>query len=281
MSMVKIRSLFNESEAACNPITFPGGEPHVHIDPRQIGSHVWIDARVTTADEWMRLLAVIDAVKACRPKSLGLFLPYFPGARQDRRQSGFPFTLTIYANALRQFDLDSIVVLDPHSDVLAGMLPIETIAPADVLPVGGCAGVICPDAGAERRAFATAKHIGTGVIHARKHRDSATGQLSGFSCDPMPGAGRYFMVDDICDGGGTFVGLMRAIERKQGQRFSLYVSHGIFSKGLDGLLEHFDTIWTTDSWPQAAHAKHIESGRLVVVDLLPIVTPIMQRAIAP
>lgn len=283
MSMV-IRPVYGETGTtiACHSITFPGGEPHIQLDPREVANkYLWIDARVTNASEWMRLVALIDAVRGCGPKRLGLFLPYFPGARQDRRQSGTAFTARVYADQLSLLGMDKIVVLDPHSDVLSALLSSESIPLA--APVMRCDGVICPDAGAERRADTAAKDLGVGVTHGRKHRDSATGKLSGFSCDPLPKVGRYLIVDDICDGGGTFIGLMQAIERDPhyaGSEFSLYVSHGIFSKGLDDLLRHFVSVYTTDSWPQEAHATHIESGRLKVRDLLPDAVGIMHRSIA-
>ena len=78
------------------------------------------------------------------------------------------------------------------------------IDPADYV------GLICPDAGAAKRTEAVAEALALPVFYARKKRDFATGRLSGFACEPLPPEGRLIVVDDICDGGGTFRGLAEA-----------------------------------------------------------------------
>ena len=57
------------------------------------------------------------------------------------------------------------------------------------------------------------------------------------------------VVDDICDGGGTFLLLAEAL-RKAGidNNLELYVSHGIFSKGTDIIYKSFYPIYTTNSF---------------------------------
>jgi ribose-phosphate pyrophosphokinase len=55
-------------------------------------------------------------------------------------------------------------------------------------------------------------------------------------------------VDDICDGGGTFLGLAEATGLPW-SRVDLYVSHGVFSKNaLDNLRERFEYVYTTNSY---------------------------------
>jgi phosphoribosylpyrophosphate synthetase len=64
------------------------------------------------------------------------------------------------------------------------------------------------------------------------------------------------IVDDICDGGGTFLGISDALGsrlRSLGDVggdyiLGLYVTHGIFSKGFCDLIEKFDHVYTTDSF---------------------------------
>ena len=48
------------------------------------------------------------------------------------------------------------------------------------------------------------------------------------------------IVDDICDGGGTFIPLAKKLKNAGAKTVTLYVTHGIFSKGLDPLKEHID-----------------------------------------
>jgi ribose-phosphate pyrophosphokinase len=74
-----------------------------------------------------------------------------------------------------------------------------------------------------------------------------TGQLSGFHTNIADFEGKTcFIVDDICDGGGTFVGLAALLKSRHAGKIVLIVSHGIFSKGFD--LANIDAIYTTDSF---------------------------------
>lgn len=104
--------------------TFPGGEAHVVVQPDQIAGHyIWVDARVADAEEFMGLVVLLDAIRGCDPARVGLFLPYFPGARQDRRSpDGSALTVSVYARMLAGSRLDYLLVADPHSDVTLAVL---------------------------------------------------------------------------------------------------------------------------------------------------------------
>ena len=57
------------------------------------------------------------------------------------------------------------------------------------------------------------------------------------------------ITDDICDGGYTFIKIAEQLRQKNVGRIVLFVTHGIFSKGLgvfDGLI---DEVITTNSRP--------------------------------
>jgi ribose-phosphate pyrophosphokinase len=109
----------------------------------------------------------------------------------------------------------------------------------------GYGGVIAPDKGAHDRAEQMADALGLDVTYGSKVRDVATGRLSDFEITVEPGK-HYLVVDDICDGGGTFIGLGEKI-REQGAFADLYVTHGIFSKGTTELKKIYKNIYTTDS----------------------------------
>ena len=54
-------------------------------------------------------------------------------------------------------------------------------------------------------------------------------------------------VDDICDGGRTFIELGKVLRAKGASKLVLSVTHGIFSRGPALVFEMFDAIYTTDS----------------------------------
>ena len=64
---------------------------------------------------------------------------------------------------------------------------------------------------------------------------------------------RILIVDDICDGGGTFLGLAQELKAKNAGNLYLAVSHGIFSRGFEDLEKVFTKIYTTDSFKTITH----------------------------
>ena len=249
------------SNIAFRGFFFSGGEPHIEIEHPGIlaGSPVRIEARVGSPNDFMMLLALTDAVKRCNPERLDLLLPYFPGARQDREEKGYALSVKMYADLINAQGYNKVSILDPHSPVTPALIDrVEVInhnelVRAFLYEIGMNAfGIICPDAGAERRTLELAKELGCdNVVFARKKRDPRTGSLSGFSLDSLPAEGTYLVADDLCDGGGTFNGL--AAEYRKDPRGTgsllLWVTHGIFSKGLDELSKNFDYIGCSYSFP--------------------------------
>jgi len=264
MNIITIHNTVDDEivEYPYESLIFPGGEPHIKLDPKWFsGKVIWINARIGDCNGFMTLMCLIDAIKACKPKKLGLFIPYLPGARQDRREFGTAHTLRVYAEMIKAANLDLVVVVDPHSNVLEGILDPRIVGQEEIVPkvhYGGYDAIICPDAGAEKRVSKVANELKvTSIIHASKKRDVVTGKLSGFSIqNPLifPDNNKvykYLIVDDICDGGGTFIGLAKEINRTFLQKYQLdlFISHAIFSKGIDDLLQCFNRIITTDSFP--------------------------------
>ena len=173
------------------------------------------------------------------------FVPYFPFARHDRRNdAGDGFELQLAIEMVAEVD---IVIADPHSDVV-GQLP--SIGQADSVAAFRAAGlfpddaiVIIPDAGAAKKAYEWAD--GATVVQATKRRDPATGALSGFALPESDLGGRpCIIVDDICDGGGTFLGLANVVAQANPGPLTLAVTHGLFTKGTDALRAAFDHIVT-------------------------------------
>jgi ribose-phosphate pyrophosphokinase len=197
----------------------------------------------------------IDYAHAAGHKVTAL-IPYLPGARQDR---GVPFGAKVYAKLINAMDADEVVCFDPHSEVMPGLVDNLRIVYSDTViaqvlrkHLEDYAGVICPDKGARLRTEKTAATLGLPVFYATKRRDFATGKLSGFECEALPEEGKFLVVDDICDGGGTFRGLAEATGLGK-DRLDLWVSHGVFSGNAAALNEHYGAIFTTDSHPGAGN----------------------------
>lgn len=282
-------------DSPLEPVVFPDGAVHIKNadDPAEYAYQIAI-VQGMSHDDLFTLAMWADAVDHRDEKKV-LILPYLPGARMDR---GVPTGAFVYANfIIDQVRPDKIITVDPHSDAAlqfyldepvmdVGVFPVERIIrnkvqdpSTDSKPNRTYVGVIAPDKGAHDRAAAAAKVMGVPVYQAEKTRDFATGKLSGFHMvDELPAEGKLLIVDDICDGGGTFIGLAEATELTR-DRLDLWVTHGIFSKGISPLLDNFGVIHTTDSYFGSAGmdyltGRHHESGnRLRVHKLLPYLEP--------
>lgn len=206
--------------------------------------------RPSSLNEFVTAMFLVDAINESWGHINNLVLPYVPGARQDRfnGHGDILVTLKSVATMINQRNFQRVIILDPHSVATTalinncGVYPLKFVAERLWQGYGG---VIAPDAGAGNRAFEIATVMGKDVTQASKHRDTSTGKLSDFSVNVEYGK-HYLVVDDICDGGGTFLGLGEKI-KEQGAFADLYVSHGIFSNGTGALRKIYKNITTTDS----------------------------------
>lgn len=210
-----------------------------------------------------------DSLYRSGSKVMRLVLPYVPGARQDRINEGGDvlFTVASVARMLNDRNFEDIIVADPHSPVTEAYInqayayPLERIY--DKL-WKGYGGVIAPDKGAKHRAEVAHSVIGGELRYGGKVRDTSTGRLTGFTVEDLTPGTHYVVVDDICDGGGTFVGLGEKI-REAGAYADLFVTHGIFAKGTRDLRRYFKNIYTTDSY-HVGIRERIETNVLRIVE---------------
>jgi len=203
--------------------------------------------------EFCATLLYIDAMRYRGFPAPRLIIPMFPGQRQDRiNHSGdVLFTARSMAEMVNARNLPSVTILDPHSDVTPALIDrCVTVDAASCIkpPPGKYAAVVAPDAGADKRAGKVADNLGVPLLRAWKKRDVDTGRVAGFGMQPhdlAPGA-LVLVVDDICDGGATFLGLADALDGA-GLKAHLWVTHGLFTKGTGALLSRYGHAYCTDS----------------------------------
>lgn len=258
--MLKFRATAGSGWKVDQPLEtmkFPAGEVHIktsaddEIYTPELA--VWIAEHDKLNDDLVTLAMYADYVRqrGMEPK---LYVPYFPGARQDR---GAPFGAKVYADLVNTMGFSEVTILDPHSPTIVGLIDNVRVLDATHVLVrsifgraemvdSSWAGIIAPDAGAVERASRVAKATGLPLFKAEKHRDFQTGKLSGFSCEEVPAEGRLLVVDDLADGGGTFHGLIEATGLPR-TRTALWVTHGVFSGRANELKNIFGAIYTTDS----------------------------------
>ena len=223
---------------------YPDGTP---LAEAPVAAPEAILLRPRSLERFVAALYWVDAIAERGHPVPSLVLPLIPGARQDRiNPSGdYLFTLKSVAKELNARRFPIVAVLDPHSDVGPALIDRCRVIPSSFTPEREYDGVIAPDGGAEKRAYRIAAALGIPLFHGWKTRDVKTGALTGFGIEPLH-AGNYLVVDDLCDGGGTFIGLADLLDAR-GARADLYVTHGLFTKGTKSLLDRFAHVFCTDS----------------------------------
>ena len=247
----------NQEEIKFQSFTFSGGEPHIKIAPDfDANKKVTITHRLNSFNDLGLLCVTVDALRRMDVKIIDLFIPYFPAARQDRVMiPGEPLSVKVYADIINAMQLNKVFVFDAHSEVAPALLNNSTVIPnytfikAVLENIGNDVKLISPDGGALKKIYKVSEFLGgVEVVECSKSRDVKTGKLSGFKVyeDDLEGMD-CLIVDDICDGGGTFVGLAEELKKKNAGKLYLAVSHGIFNKGFE-VLNCFDGIFTTNSF---------------------------------
>lgn len=263
--------------------TFPDGQPHFSLETYEIDfTSVTVEVAIKSPSDLLTVLLVSDVLRQHGYTEVNLDIRYLMGARMDRAISvGEPFTLQIVSRLVNLAGFNRVRILDVHSEVATRLIRNSVnVLPTNVVKQAAfAAGVhvfVSPDKGAVKRTQDLTIAIASEIIYCTKERDSQTGALSGFRVQSPYDllAGRPVMiVDDICDGGRTFVGLSKELKKVGASKVYLFVTHGIFSKGLP--LEGIDHIYTTDSYMvqlgglyDAGHYKGVHSfARTTVIPI--------------
>ena len=231
-----------------------------------------ISSRLNSFLDLELIICAVQAIRNIDPnRKISLYTPYFLGARSDRKfkDGGINYLKQVICPIINSLNLHSVEVLDPHSDVLEACLnnykkfnnhalvkfALEKIDNKDDARDRIC--LVSPDAGAYKKIFDVAKVFSiSNIITANKVRDVVTGNILRTEIPEIYGIYppgyhsnlKYVIIDDICDGGRTFVELVKAIKEDNfNAKIYLVVTHGIFSAGLKTLNEYFDGIYTTNS----------------------------------
>lgn len=235
---------------------FSGGEIQVRLADFPAHHRVTIEAHLTDSDAVMELLLATDAIRRQGGTGvLNLVMPYMPYARQDRVCApGESLSLKVFAQLINAQNYNSVKVWDAHSDTTLALLDrsrsvgqAEFVKRIELLPE---AVLVAPDAGAMKKIIEVSKEVGRPFIRADKTRDPKTGEITGTVVHGgQHGDVPMLMVDDICDGGRTFIELAQALRKMTNRRIELYVTHGIFSRGLDVFENVIDAIYCPNVFP--------------------------------
>ena len=275
--MAETLNLVNKSDSlSCDyQITkFPDGQQSITIlekgyytyySLKEQNTPIIIKSRLRNFKDLELIICANQALKEIGVKSVKLYIPYCIGGRSDRKfqEGGINYIKTVIAPILNSQNFDEVRIMDPHSDVLEAcinnfvkinndkliLMALKSILNGDNDVSNIC--LVSPDAGAYKKIFDVAKKFGIDkIITATKVRDIKTGKILHTEIPTLDQHNKlkYIIVDDICDGGRTFIELAKAIHgSRPTAEVYLVVTHGIFSNGLYELSKEITKIYSTNS----------------------------------
>lgn len=237
---------------------FSGGEVHCKIpNSLKTNENIQITCLDYTMNGFMALCEFKEALNRTGIK-VHLRYPYFPYARQDRViQANEPFSLKVFCELLNSRKFETVLIWDAHSDVVGALVENCTVITQHTLAQIVIPNAllddpemiwVSPDAGAYKKISKLISDDSRIAIGCKKR--NSYGEITATSVySPVDLQGKNcFIVDDICDGGRTFIELAKALKERGAAKVHLYITHGIFSKGFEEVLQHIDQIYTTDSF---------------------------------
>jgi len=225
-----------------------------------------------TADNFIELLVMVDAMKRASASRVTAVIPYFGYSRQDRRprSARVPITAKVAAKMISAVGTDRVVTIDLHADQIQGFfdIPVDNVyaSPLTLADIWQHQAsdnlvVVSPDVGGVVRARAIAKRLDTDLAIIDKRRPQANvskvmniiGEVDGKTC---------VMVDDMVDTAGTLCKAAGALKEQGASRVVAYCVHPVLSGlAIDNILNsELDELVVTDTIPLNKAAR--ECGKI-------------------
>ncbi|MEO7063137.1 MAG: ribose-phosphate diphosphokinase [Dokdonella sp.] len=263
---------------------FSDGEVQVEIEENVRRQEVFVlqSTCAPTADNFMELLCLVDALKRASAASVTAVIPYLGYARQDRRprSARVPITAKVAAEMIGVVGTDRVLTVDVHADQIQGFfdIPLDNVYASPVLLADIWRRyakqnliVVSPDVGGVARARALAKRLDDAdlaIIDKRRPRpnESTVMNIIGEVRDKI-----CIIVDDIVDTAGTLCAAGAALKKNGARKVVAYCTHPVLSGAAIGNIERseLDELVVTDTIPLSDAAKACGKIRqLSVAELL-------------
>jgi len=230
-----------------NTQVFSDGEVCVNFDVSMRGKRVYLLSSPNTSDKIMQLNMAIDACKRAAAKEIIPIIPYFPYARQDKKdQARGSIGAKVIAEMIENRGATSLITLDLHADQIQGFFNIpvlhmegkyifdEYIMNFSKDKKNNDVVLCAPDAGAAKRVkgfrdrLRDKYDLDLPIVMIDKTRKIAN------EVDEMVVIGEVkdkhvIIIDDMCDTGGTLCKASDELIELGALSVEAIVTHGIFS----------------------------------------------------
>lgn len=230
-------------------INFPDGEIHLELDEIDRKNDLDIRCRITNGNDLFLLMQLSDILKRQCVRPQHIYIHYLMGMRCDRLFSlNRPFSLGIVAEVINSFNTEQVIVFEPHSirtlDKIRNCLPENVSLKAACIFEENGYKLVAPDFGSQKR------YVMDFDVVCNKKRDVNDGKLLQFEISKHKNVKNknLVVIDDLCDGGSTFVGIASKLNELNPKSISLFVTHAVNFDGILNVSASYDTVYITDSY---------------------------------
>ena len=232
---------------------------------------------------WFLELALINQalVKSSASEIIDI-LPYLKFSRQDRKDES---RVSINAKAVADLideDADGILTLDVHNPAIDGFYDVrfdnlrsfKTVIEHFQLnhpDIFSNLIVMSPDTGGTERANAFAKKTQIADIAIGYKLRKVAGEVDSLKILGDVQGKNVLLIDDIVDSGNTLIKASKAVREQGAKKVYAYCTHGLFTEGLEKVVENFDMFFVSDTLVQKSHPK------LEVISLVPLFAQAIYR----
>lgn len=271
---MKTVNLTGESDISYKIQKFPDGQVDIILqaDTSDLeGEEIKIMSRFNSFEDLGLIICTTKALRNLGVKNIHLYIPYLLGARSERRfnEGSASYLVEIIAPIINAQEYKSVIVIDVHHPSVThaviknlkllsnAYITTEFLADYYLTHRPGDFVLVSPDKGAYEKIRSLARVISytDPILVCDKARDLNGKIIETIVPFNTNNVGKDFViVDDICDGGRTFIEIAKVLKgqiarhaSKRDNKIFLVVTHGVFSAGFDELSKYFDGIYCTNS----------------------------------
>jgi ribose-phosphate pyrophosphokinase len=229
--------------------TYPDSQSHLVLESEMDRrKSLLIYTRLSNLNDIWILMQLADICHRQGIQISHLQIVYLFAARTDRLFSfNEALDLELVGKCLTFVQAQITSVIEPHSSRLIsdGIILPNLTESAKVLPNNIHGAVLFPDKGAQKRY--EDYFMFESIYCAEKHRVSKD-KLEVIITSEIDSSKSITVVDDLCDGGGTFFAIHKALQDKGAKDISLCVVHAIQKEPLIKLAQLYKTITISNSY---------------------------------
>ncbi len=250
---------------------FSDSEPRIRFECTVRDADVYVVQSTCNpfSDNLVELLVMVDALKRASAGRITAVIPYFGGARQDRKsqQAREAITARLVADLLQTAGVQRITTAELHVDQIGGFfnIPVEHVVTSPVLvPViqglnlhPDSSIIVSPDAGGTARVQAYTKffpELPTGMLEKRRPgpNQSKVVRVVGDVKDR-----KVVFLDDMLDTCGTVAKGAEAVMENGATEVYVVATHGVFSGGAVETVERscIKKVFVTNTIPSSSEVS--------------------------